>query len=61
MPRQLEIRTTILAKKSDCASPERDGNSNNVYPAEVLQMLEDLQKLKANVLLQFNNYFFKWV
>ena len=49
MPRQLEIRTTILAKKSDCVRSAKDGNSNDVYPAEVLQMLEDLQKLKANV------------
>jgi len=49
MPRQLEIRTTILAKKSDCVRQERDSNSNNVYPSEVLQMLEDLQKLKANI------------
>ena len=55
MPRQLEIRTTILAKKSDCVRQERDSNSNNVYPSEVLQMLEDLQKLKANVYLLKNN------
>ena len=50
MPRQLEIRTTILAKKSQPKSREKDANANDVYADEALQLLEEIQKLKENVI-----------
>ena len=51
MPRELEIRTTILAKskKAGVRKREKDGNCNDVYADEALQLLDELQKLKANV------------
>ena len=50
MPRQLEIWTTILAKKSTSKSARpKDANENDVYADEALQLLEEIQKLKANV------------
>lgn len=47
MPRQLEIRTTILAKGS--RSGGRDANVDADYAAEALQLLDEIQQLKANV------------
>ena len=49
MPRELEIRTTILAKKPGHRSKSKDNNYNDVYVDEALQLLDELQKLKANV------------
>ena len=49
MPRELEIRTTILAKKPGHRSKSKDSNYNDVYVDEALQLLDELQKLKANV------------
>lgn len=55
MPRELEIRTTILAKgkKPAVRKKEKDSNYNDVYADEALQLLDELQKLKANVRLHF--------
>ena len=49
MPRRLEIRTTILAKKSEVRATEKDANANDVYADEAMQLLEELQQLKSNV------------
>lgn len=49
MPRQLEIRTTILAKKSGGRAREKDANANDLYEDEALQLLQELQQLKSNV------------
>ena len=49
MPRRLEIRTTILAKKSEARATEKDANANDVYADEAMQLLEELQQLKSNV------------
>ncbi len=49
MPRRLEIRTTILSKKSEGRAKEKDANANDVYADEALELLEELQQLKSNV------------
>jgi hypothetical protein len=49
MPRQLEIRTTILGKKSDERSRRKDSNANDLYADEALQLLEEIEQLKSNV------------
>lgn len=50
MSRELEIRTTILAKKSGRTKAERkDANDNDVYADEALQLLQEIQELKNNV------------
>lgn len=49
MPRRLEIRTTILEKKSNGRSREKDANANDVYADEALQLLEEIEQLKSNV------------
>lgn len=51
MPRRLEIRTTILEKKSDVRTRGKDANSNDLYADEALQLLEEIQQLKSNVRL----------
>ena len=52
MPRQLEIRTTILAKKpSSGKGGQKDDNGNDVYADEALQLLHDIQQLKSDVRL----------
>lgn len=55
MPRRLEIRTTILEKKPSGRTKEKDANSNDVYVAEAMQLLEEIEQLKSNVC--FLNYF----
>ncbi|KZS12341.1 Uncharacterized protein APZ42_022432 [Daphnia magna] len=49
MPRRLEIRTTILEKKSDVRTRGKDANSNDLYADEALQLLEEIQQLKSNI------------
>ncbi|XP_059353020.1 uncharacterized protein LOC130688904 [Daphnia carinata] len=49
MPRRLEIRTTILEKKSDIRTRGKDANSNDLYADEALQLLEEIQQLKSNI------------
>ncbi|KAI9563324.1 hypothetical protein GHT06_010782 [Daphnia sinensis] len=49
MPRRLEIRTTILEKKSDVRARGKDANSNDLYADEALQLLEEIQQLKSNI------------
>ncbi|KAK4025821.1 hypothetical protein OUZ56_014867 [Daphnia magna] len=51
MPRRLEIRTTILEKKSDVRTRGKDANSNDLYADEALQLLEEIQQLKSNSLV----------
>lgn len=53
MPRQLEIRTTILGKKSDERSRRKDSNANDLYADEALQLLEEIEQLKSNVWLNY--------
>ena len=56
MPRRLEIRTTILGKKSDDRSKRKDANANNLYVDEAQQLLEEIEQLKSNVRLTFMTY-----
>ncbi|EFX88406.1 hypothetical protein DAPPUDRAFT_96002 [Daphnia pulex] len=49
MPRRLEIRTTILGKKSDERSRKKDANANDLYADEALQLLEEIEQLKSNI------------
>ena len=56
MPRQLEIRTTILGKKSDDKSKRKDANANDLYVDEAQQLLEEIEQLKSNVRLTFMTY-----
>lgn len=49
MPRQLEIRTTILAKKPGGKGGRKDDNGNDVYADEALQLLQEIQQLKSSV------------
>lgn len=56
MPRRLEIRTTILSKKSEGRAKEKDANANDVYADEALALLEELQQLKSNVRLMINGF-----
>ena len=57
MSRELEIRTTILAKKSGRTKAERkDANDNDVYADEALQLLQEIQELKNNVRQCVFNY-----
>lgn len=57
MSRELEIRTTILAKKSGRTKAERkDANDNDVYADEALQLLQEIQELKNNVRKCVFNY-----
>ncbi|XP_046641668.1 uncharacterized protein LOC124326972 isoform X3 [Daphnia pulicaria] len=49
MPRRLEIRTTILGKKSDERSRRKDSNANDLYADEALQLLEEIEQLKSNI------------
>lgn len=51
MPRRLEIRTTILGKKSEERSKRKDANANDLYADEALQLLEEIEQLKTNVRL----------
>jgi len=51
MPRRLEIRTTILGKKSEERSKRKDANANDLYADEALQLLEEIEQLKSNVRL----------
>lgn len=53
MPRRLEIRTTILGKKSDERSRRKDSNANDLYADEALQLLEEIEQLKSNVWLNY--------
>ncbi len=53
MPRRLEIRTTILGKKSDERSRRKDANANDLYADEALQLLEEIEQLKSNVRLNY--------
>jgi hypothetical protein len=56
MPRRLEIRTTILGKKSDNRSKRKDANANDLYVDEAQQLLEEIEQLKSNVRLIFLTY-----
>lgn len=56
MPRRLEIRTTILGKKSDDRSKRKDANANDLYVDEAQQLLEEIEQLKSNVRLIFLTY-----
>ena len=56
MPRRLEIRTTILGKKSDDRSKRKDANANDLYVDEAQQLLEEIEQLKSNVRLTFMTY-----
>nr|CAH0100158.1 unnamed protein product [Daphnia galeata] len=49
MPRRLEIRTTILGKKSDDRSKRKDANANDLYVDEAQQLLEEIEQLKSNI------------
>ena len=56
MPRRLEIRTTILGKKSEDRTRRKDANANDLYADEALQLLEQIEQLKSNVRLIYVSY-----
>lgn len=57
MPQELEIRTTILAKKSSRKSSRKDANDNDVYADEALQLLQEIQQLKSSVSIMDMTFF----
>ena len=51
MPREFEIRTLITSKKSGKQGGSRDLNYNNVAEEEAVELLRELEALKAKVSL----------